>query len=97
MEGAEAKAYYGLAVNYRVLEALVERLLVKETLTGNEVHTSATPCLLSAVLASSLSASPLLWSVTCSFSLDYHPRSLRIAHMMSASPFICSIGPWAVC
>ncbi len=43
MEGAEAKAYYGLAVNYRVLEALVERLLVKETLTGNEVHTPPHP------------------------------------------------------
>ena len=37
VEGAEAKAYYGLAVNYRALEALVERLLVKETLSGNEV------------------------------------------------------------
>ena len=41
MEGAEAKAYYGLAVNYRALEALVERLLVKETLSGNEVP----PCI----------------------------------------------------
>ena len=37
VEGAEAKAYYGLAVNYRALEALVDRLLVKETLSGNEV------------------------------------------------------------
>lgn len=38
VEGAEAKAYYGLAVNYRPLEALIDRLLVKETLTGNEVR-----------------------------------------------------------
>lgn len=41
VEGAEAKAYYGLAVNYRALEALVERLLVKETLSGNEVLLSS--------------------------------------------------------
>ena len=37
MEGAEAKAYYGLAVNWGPLQALVERLLVKETLPGKEV------------------------------------------------------------
>lgn len=41
VEGAEAKAYYGLAVNYRALEALVDRLLVKETLSGNEVPSRA--------------------------------------------------------
>ena len=41
VEGAEAKAYYGLAVNYPALEALVERLLVKETLSGNEVPLSS--------------------------------------------------------
>ena len=37
VEGAEAKAYYGLAVNYAALQALIERLLVKETLSGKEV------------------------------------------------------------
>ena len=37
IEGAEAKAYYGLAVNYGALQVLVERLLVKETLSGKEV------------------------------------------------------------
>ncbi|BDA40994.1 ATP-dependent zinc metalloprotease FTSH, chloroplastic [Coccomyxa sp. Obi] len=37
VEGAEAKAFYGLAVNYKPLQALVERLLVKETLSGKEV------------------------------------------------------------
>lgn len=37
VEGAEAKAYYGLTVNYKSLEALVERLLVKDTLSGKEV------------------------------------------------------------
>lgn len=38
VEGAEAKAYYGLAVNYKPLQALVERLLVKETMSGKEVE-----------------------------------------------------------
>ena len=38
VEGAEAKAYYGLALNYKPLQALVERLLVKETLSGAEVR-----------------------------------------------------------
>ena len=37
IEGAEAKAFYGLALNYKPLKALVERLLVKETLSGKEV------------------------------------------------------------
>ena len=37
IEGAQAKAFYGLALNYRPLHALVERLLVKETLSGKEV------------------------------------------------------------
>ena len=37
MEGAEAKAYYGLASNYRPLQALVETLLERETLTGAEL------------------------------------------------------------
>ena len=37
IEGAEAKAFYGLALNYKPLQALVERLLVKETLSGKEV------------------------------------------------------------
>ena len=38
MEGAEAKASFGLAVNYKALEALVEALVSKETLTGKEVQ-----------------------------------------------------------
>ncbi len=38
IEGAEAKAFYGLALNYKPLQALVERLLVKETLSGAEVR-----------------------------------------------------------
>ena len=37
VDGAEAKACYGLAVNWGPLQALVERLLVKETLPGKEV------------------------------------------------------------
>ena len=37
IEGAEAKAFYGLALNYKPFQALVERLLVKETLSGKEV------------------------------------------------------------
>ena len=37
VEGAEAKAYYGLAINWGPLQALVERLLAKETLPGKEV------------------------------------------------------------
>lgn len=37
IDGAEAKASYGLALNYKPLQALVERLLVKETLSGQEV------------------------------------------------------------
>ncbi|GAB4815168.1 hypothetical protein N2152v2_002214 [Parachlorella kessleri] len=37
VEGAEAKAYYGLASNYRPLQALVETLLERETLTGAEL------------------------------------------------------------
>lgn len=37
IDGAEAKAFYGLALNYAPLQALVERLLVKETLSGTEV------------------------------------------------------------
>ena len=37
IDGAEAKAFYGLALNYAPLQALVERLLVKETLSGAEV------------------------------------------------------------
>lgn len=38
VEGAEAKAYYGLTVNYGPLQALVERLLVKETMSGKDVE-----------------------------------------------------------
>ena len=37
VEGAEAKAYYGLALNYGPLRALVDRLLIKETMSGKEV------------------------------------------------------------
>lgn len=38
MEAAEAKAYYGLASNYRALEALVNTLLTRDNLTGEEVR-----------------------------------------------------------
>lgn len=37
MEGAQAKALYGLALNYKPLHALVDRLLHVSTLTGEEV------------------------------------------------------------
>lgn len=38
VEAAEAKAYYGLASNYRALEALVNTLLTRDNLTGEEVR-----------------------------------------------------------
>lgn len=37
VEGAQAKALYGLALNYKPLHALVDRLLRDATLTGEEV------------------------------------------------------------
>lgn len=37
VEGAQAKALYGLALNYKPLHALVDRLLRDSTLTGEEV------------------------------------------------------------
>jgi hypothetical protein len=37
LDGAESKAYYGLAMNYGALEAVVEALLERETLTGQEL------------------------------------------------------------
>ena len=37
VEGAEAKALYGLTLNYKPLEALVERLLRDTTLSGEQV------------------------------------------------------------
>ena len=37
MEAAEAKAYYGLALNYTALAALAETLMAKESLTGEEL------------------------------------------------------------
>ena len=38
MQAAEAKAYYGLTHNYSALQALVEALLDKGSLTGAEVR-----------------------------------------------------------
>ena len=38
LEAAEAKASFGLALNYKPLEALVNRLVEKETLNGDEVR-----------------------------------------------------------
>ena len=38
MEGAQAKALYGLTINYTALSALVEALLERDTLTGVEVR-----------------------------------------------------------
>lgn len=37
LEAAEAKASYGLAVNYKALEALTEALMERESLTGEQV------------------------------------------------------------
>lgn len=37
LEAAEAKAYYGLAMNYKAMEVLVEQLLAKDSLSGKEV------------------------------------------------------------
>lgn len=37
VEAAEAKAYYGLAVNYQALTSLAQALLDRESLTGPEV------------------------------------------------------------
>jgi len=37
IEGAEVKALYGLTLNYKPLEALVERLLRDTTLSGEQV------------------------------------------------------------
>jgi cell division protease FtsH len=37
LEAAEAKAYYGLAVNWAPLQALVDALLERSVLTGKEV------------------------------------------------------------
>ena len=38
MEGAQAKALYGLTINYTALSALVELLLERDTLSGEEVR-----------------------------------------------------------
>ena len=38
VEAAEAKAYYGLAVNYRALTALAKELMEQESMTGAEVR-----------------------------------------------------------
>eukprot|EP00951_Prasinocladus_malaysianus_P034239 scaffold344091_cov43-Prasinocladus_malaysianus.AAC.1 len=38
MDGAETKAYYGLVKNYKALEALVERLLEVDSMSGAEVR-----------------------------------------------------------
>ena len=37
LDGAEAKAYYGLAANYAALEALVEVLVEEETINGDRL------------------------------------------------------------
>lgn len=37
VQGAEAKALYGLVLNYKALQALVERLVQDSTLTGDQV------------------------------------------------------------
>lgn len=37
IEGAQAKALYGLTLNYKALHALVDRLLRDSTLTGEQV------------------------------------------------------------
>lgn len=37
VQGAEAKALYGLVLNYKPLQALVDRLIEDSTLTGEQV------------------------------------------------------------
>ena len=37
VQGAEAKALYGLVLNYKPLQALVDRLINDSTLTGEQV------------------------------------------------------------
>ena len=37
LDGAEAKAYYGLAANYAALEALVNVLVEEETINGERL------------------------------------------------------------
>lgn len=37
VQGAEAKALYGLVLNYKPLQALVDRLVESSTLTGEQV------------------------------------------------------------
>jgi ATP-dependent Zn protease len=43
LDGAEAKAYYGLASNYDSLRALVTLLEEKEVVTGQELDKVFTP------------------------------------------------------
>ena len=43
MEGAQAKALYGLTINYKALAALVETLLERDTLTGDQVPRISAP------------------------------------------------------
>lgn len=43
LNGAEAKAYYGLARNYKSLQALVGMLEEKEVITGQQLIEVGTP------------------------------------------------------
>ena len=46
LDGAEAKAYWGLALNYKPLQALVDVLVAEETINGEQLAevTSMTGC-----------------------------------------------------
>ena len=37
LDGAEAKAYWGLALNYQPLQALVDVLVAEETINGDRL------------------------------------------------------------
>ena len=37
LDGAEAKAYWGLALNYKPLQALVDVLIAEETVNGERL------------------------------------------------------------
>jgi hypothetical protein len=43
LDGAEAKAYWGLALNYKPLQALVDVLVAEETINGERLTEVMTP------------------------------------------------------
>ncbi len=86
MDGAEAKAYYGLAVNYRPLEALIERLLVKETLTGGEVgRRPRTPRALQCLCAIAVQH---IWCISCG--LKQAAAVIALLRALSHQNLVCA-------